>query len=538
MNKSNSIDHLKNKETWSIEEVLELLCGPSNPSAIIRGEIHRPMGELLETAANQGRFGMLITGIDKFHWNMELHQGGRYPDEPLDTITDFSAHHLRFVDWIEDEDVLDKIQLDADKKEEIIDLIETLNEKRPEVKPAPHVIDNKRLIKEDFWTLTDLRIVLFGETYSSRYNPYHYRIYNSNQQSLMQRIDIVIHDAALLGKRIQVHKIKNRPYLIDNANENKQEQDLWKFGYFGVYDTDESGYRSHRYYHSPDLFDVLTLKGFPIPKGLATSLDQNKVKPALELLNDLRENILHLAVHGKNPSNTQMETVKEKGHPDNKKIKDQEDYFFKDGDYWFVSINGEKVSNLKDIDGMNYIRVLFENYDPKDPDRELHALELVRLIKTPPDVSEYEKIEWNPEIGDEQKGNKNFSPFELANGIVGMDKNLGFGSSEKVMTEDDLKKIKEEMKSLDKVLKEAIRTGDKEKDEEISGEIEKYESFISSNTFKGKIKTITQPEIEKARQKVRKAIKAAINNIKKNNKALGVHLDNCIHTGTFCSYRP
>ena len=27
MNKSNSIDHLKNKETWSIEEVLELLSG-------------------------------------------------------------------------------------------------------------------------------------------------------------------------------------------------------------------------------------------------------------------------------------------------------------------------------------------------------------------------------------------------------------------------------------------------------------------------------------------------------------------------------
>ena len=41
MNKSNSIDHLKNKETWSIEEVLELLCGPSNPSTVIRGETHK-----------------------------------------------------------------------------------------------------------------------------------------------------------------------------------------------------------------------------------------------------------------------------------------------------------------------------------------------------------------------------------------------------------------------------------------------------------------------------------------------------------------
>ena len=103
MNDPDIFKTLTNKETWSIEEVLELLCGPSNPSAIIRGETHQPMGELLETAANQGRFGMLATGVDKFHWNMELLQGGRYPDEPLDTITDFSAHHLRFVNWIEPE---------------------------------------------------------------------------------------------------------------------------------------------------------------------------------------------------------------------------------------------------------------------------------------------------------------------------------------------------------------------------------------------------------------------------------------------------
>ena len=88
MNKSNSIDHLKNKETWSIEEVLALLCGPSNPLTVIRGETHQPMGKLLETAANQGRFGMLVTGPDKFYWYMELLRDSQYSDEPLDTITE------------------------------------------------------------------------------------------------------------------------------------------------------------------------------------------------------------------------------------------------------------------------------------------------------------------------------------------------------------------------------------------------------------------------------------------------------------------
>jgi hypothetical protein len=544
MNKSALIEHLKSQEIWSIEEVLKLFYGPSNPSDIIRGETHEPMGELLETAANQGRFGMLATGIDKFHWNMELLQGGRYPDEPLDTITDFSAHHLRFLDWIKDEDVLDKIQLDADRKEDILDLIETLNSKRLEVKSVTHDIDYKKLVEDDFWSLTDLRIVLFGTTYSSRYWPSLYHKYNCSLEALMQRTDKVIQDAALVGRHIEVHKIPNRLPLIDSDREDEIDRnsvDLKDYGgasYDGIYDTDENEWRSQRYYHTPDLFNILTLKGFPIPKGLATSLNQNKIKPALELLKKLRENILYLAVHGKNPSNIQMDTVKEKGHPDNKEIKDQEDYFVKDGDYWFVYIDGEQASHLRHSIGMTYIWVLHQIYDTGDSQRKIEVMELERLIRNPPDTSTYEQKEWNPNIGQEHKSNKTYSPFELATGLVGMNKNRGLGTSEPVITTDILKAINARIKSLNKELIEPIRIIDKEKEEEISGEIDKLEAFVSANTFNGRIKTVTQPEIEKARQNVQKAIKAAINNIKKKNKVLGVHLDNCIHTGKFCSYRP
>jgi hypothetical protein len=109
MNDTDIYKTLASKEVWSIEEVLELLCSCADPSAIILGKTHRPMGELLETAANQGRFGMLA-GIEpsRFLWDTErLH-----PDEPLDTITKFAVHYLRFADWIEDENILDKIDLD------------------------------------------------------------------------------------------------------------------------------------------------------------------------------------------------------------------------------------------------------------------------------------------------------------------------------------------------------------------------------------------------------------------------------------------
>ena len=536
---------LTNKETWSIEEVLELFYGPSNPSAIIRGETHQPMGELLETAANQGRFGMLATGIDKFHWNMELLQGGRYPDEPLDTITDFSAHHLRFVDWIEDEDVLDKIQLNAEKKEDILDLIETLNDKRQQVKSASHVIDYQRLIEEDFWTLTDLRIVLFGETHSSRYNPYHYRIYNSNQQSLMQRIDIVINDAALLGKRIQTHKIQNRSFLIDTANENKQEQDLSKFGYFGVYDTDESGYRSHRYYHSPDLFNVLTLKGFPIPKGLATSLDQNKIKPALELLKKLRENILHLAVHGENPPNTQFDKVDHElriGLID----KIEHDLFEKEGDFWIVSIRGEKASGLKHYKGMSFISYLFKNKG-----EEFHVIELNQAVCGIPHQSQFSSQQSEvPKKKDGKYISTNVHAEEMKNSGAkdnfemsqskGMKKfgvldNVEMSKIENHIDPKAIPKLLQMKEALEVELERATQTGDTENQEKFQGELEQLKRALNIVSFRGKGKT-DKPEIVNVRTGIFNHIKKAINNIKDKNPTLAQHLSEHVKTGEYCSY--
>ncbi|MBC8151119.1 MAG: hypothetical protein H8E97_07510 [Bacteroidetes bacterium] len=529
MNKSTLIEHLKSQEIWSIKEVLKLFYGPSNPSEIIRGETHEPMGELLETAANKGRFGMLTTGIDKFYWDMELPPDYPYPDQPLDTITDFSAHHLRFVDWIEDEDVLDKIQLDADKKEEIIDLIETLNEKRTEVKPASHVIDYQRLIEEDFWTLTDLRIVLFGETHPSRYHPYHYRIYNSNQQSLMQRIDIVIHDAGLLGKRIQVHKIQNRPFLIDTANENKQEQDLWEFGYFGVYDTDESGYRSHRYYHSPDLFDVLTLKGFPIPRGLATSLDQNKIKPALELLKKLKENILHLAVHGENPPNTQVDRVDQKSEVEFKGGIEQ-DFFEKEGDFWIVSIRGEKASGLKHLKGMSYISHLYRNTGEK-----FHVIKLDQIVHKVQASIDYKSS--HAEINTVQVKGK-FVQGDLAlEAFKNADDTsiTGFHEGEKNLSKKELKALLDHKALLEEKLDEAKISNNREEIETSEDNLEKCKKALNIVSFRGKGKT-DKPEIKKAREKIFNNIKYAINNIKDKNPTLAQHLSEHVKTGEYCSY--
>jgi hypothetical protein len=540
MNKSNSIDHLKNKETWSIEEVLELLCGPSNPSAIIRGEIHQPMGELLETAANQGRFGMLTTGPDKFYWDMELLQDSQYPDEPLDEIIKFNAHYLKFIDWIEDEDILDKIKLGANQKGTVLNLLDILNSKRSEVLPVTIHIDYQKLIKEDFWSLTDLRFALFGETHPSRYWPNFYHEYNSNLEALMQRIDRVIQDAAFVGKSLKARETKNRPPLIDSFNKDEKEQDLREFGYFGIYDTDESGYRSKRYYHTPDLFSVLSNKHFPVPKGLIKSIEGSQHKQSIELLKTLKENMLYLANHNENPPQLVQEEEQIEDRKESKKdvLEKHGAYFKKDGDRWFISIDGKQASNLRHTIGMTYIGALFNRYDPKDSEKGIHVINLEKLIKKTPNIPKYDQTEWRKKTGkDSEYETGRLIEFEEQTEIKGMKNNYGCDGAEPVITEDQLKFIKTKIKSLNVELKEAIRLANKENEEQIFGEIEFLEDYIKSNTFLGKIKPPTEPEIEKARQNVQKAIKAAIKNIKENNQALGKHLDQHIECGQFCTYR-
>jgi hypothetical protein len=530
MSKADIFKTLANKETWSIEEVLELLCGPSNPSAIIRGETHEPIGELLETAANQGRFGMLTTGIDKFYWDLELPPDYPYPDQPLDIITDFTAHYLRFIDWIEDEDILDKVQLDTDRKEEILGLIKTLNEKRPEVKPAAHVIDYQRLIEEDFWTLTDLRIVLFGETYSSRYVPDLYHKYNSNLESLMQKIDRVIQDAALAKRYLEAHNIQNRSPLIDSAREDELEDTVEDFGYFGVYDTAENGYRSERYYYAPDLFSVLTLKGFPIPQGLAASLDQNQIKPALELLKKLKENILYLVAHGENPPNVQVDQLNAKPKV-GARGEEEQNFFEKEGNFWIVSIEGEETSGLKDLKGMSYLSHLFKNKGKK-----FHVVELERLVYGTPSTAQFQV---KSAITTKKIGNK-YKQVDLASEDTKNSVNTSIGDMRKIeshINPKDLRTLLDHKTSLELELDEAINTSDIEEKERIEDELMRLKKALNIVSFAGKGKS-NKPETDKFRQRIQRTIKSAIDNINNNNPKLGQLLSDHINTGEFCFYHP
>jgi hypothetical protein len=519
---------LANKETWSIEEVLALLCGPSDPSAIIRGETHQPIGEHLEAAANQGRFGMLAGPEPyKFLWDMD-----RFRDslEPLDTITKFEAHYLKYLDWIEDEDILDKIKLDDERKKKILGLLGTLSNKKPAVSPVVVDLDYQRLAEEDLWSLTDLRFVLFGETYSSRYRPNLYHKYDARTETLMQKVDRVIQDAALVGRHLEVHEVSNRPPLIDSDREIQADQDLGEFGYFGIYDTNEIGSRSTRYYNSPDLFNLLTLKGFPVPKGLAVALDQNKTKPALELLKELKENILYLTVHGENPPNTQVDRIDQKSKIE---FKDgvANDLFEKEGDFWTVSIKGQKASGLKHLIGMSYISHLYRNTG-----KEIHVIPLDQMVHNVP--APVDHLDSQTEINTIQIDGRYVQRDIAIEDFKNADNTniSGSNKAENSLCKKDLRLLTAEKKILEQKLHKAQYSSNFKEVEAIESELEVYTKGLNAVSFNGR-GIPDEPEIERARQRIQRVIKDAIGNINKQNPTLGKLLKDCIKTGEFCSFR-
>ncbi len=90
--------------------------------------------------------------------------------------------------------------------------------------------------------------------------------------------------------------------------------------------------------------------------------------------------------------------------------------------------------------------------------------------------------------------------------------------------------------TLEEELEGAMKTGDTEDEERIQGEIVRLKKTLNIISFKGKGKA-DSPEIEKARQRIQRVIKDAIDNINKHNPSLSKLLNGSIKTGVYCSFR-
>ena len=180
---------------------------------------------------------------------------------------------------------------------------------------------------------------------------------------------------------------------------------------------------------------------------------------------------------------------------------------------------------------MMYISYLFENKG-----EEIHVVDLDQAVYGTPNP-----MQTSNNFMEIQKKNKKHGKHESTNVYAEEMKGGGFQSIydiSKINTPVDKRTIKiliQNKEDFEEELDIAMKTGDTEDEERITGEIEKLQKVLNTVSFGGKGKT-DKPEIERIRQRIQRAVKDAINNIKDKNPALGKYLSEHIKTGEYCSY--
>jgi hypothetical protein len=240
--------------------------------------------------------------------------------------------------------------------------------------------------------------------------------------------------------------------------------------------------------------------------------------------------MLYRAVNDKNPPNVQFDQVV---HKPKIGLKDEteQDFFEKESDFWIVSIGGEKASGLRHFKGMYYISYLF-----KYKGKKVHVVDLDQAIYGTPNP-----MQTSNNFMEIQKKNKKHGKHESTNVYAEGMKGDGFQSIydiSKINTPVDKRTIKiliQNKEDLDIELDSAIHSGDTEDVERVQGKLEKLKKVLNIISFRGKGKT-DKPERERARQRIQRAIKDAIGNIKDKNPALGKYLSEHVKTGEYCSY--
>ena len=289
------IKSLSASRTWNINDVTWILLGHENGAKHFQdyfnqdtisgwgygdGEhseealaCHNLLEEILDRF-NSGRFGrLLVECMDEF--------------ETTNTI-----HPLRVVDWIKEKDILELSQFKQnhprDIQQMIVTLLEAIDANRPDKNDEAHNIDYVELARSDFWVLTELRIVLFGETYLNQYNPALYQKLIPEIENRKKKVDQLIENAITLGRVKAYQSPSFRQPLITYTNKLDDYIDLFPGddNYIGVYDSSELGIGC-RMYQPMELLKALQSKGCPISETLLNPIEREQFETVGALLQEL-----------------------------------------------------------------------------------------------------------------------------------------------------------------------------------------------------------------------------------------------------------
>jgi len=171
--------------------------------------------------------------------------------------------------------------------------------------------------------------------------------------------------------------------------------------------------------------------------------------------------------------------------------------FRREGEYWVVALNG-RTARMRDARGLAHIARLL-----RDGGREVHVLELA-----------------------------------AAGGEGGAHERTDAGDAGAVLDERAKREYRRRLAELRQDLEESTHHQDLGRTERLRMELESLEGQLAQALGLGGRDRRAAGMSERARVSVTKAIRAAIERIRREEPVLGHHLATCIRTGIFCSYTP
>jgi tetratricopeptide (TPR) repeat protein len=218
----------------------------------------------------------------------------------------------------------------------------------------------------------------------------------------------------------------------------------------------------------------------------------------LEAAHALRERLTHGATS--RPATSRKTTAPPLGTDS----EDATNVFHREGDYWTVSFAGTTV-RVHDLKGMRYlVRLLAE------PGREFHALDLTAA---------------------ESGALPHDRQTTAVTGRV-------LGDAGELLDEQAKEAYQRRLTEIEDDLEEAHQRGDDRRAEQAHAEHDWLARELSRAFGLDGRQRRARSAPERARVAVTRTIRTALARISQHHQALGVHLDNTIRTGTYCSYQP
>jgi hypothetical protein len=181
--------------------------------------------------------------------------------------------------------------------------------------------------------------------------------------------------------------------------------------------------------------------------------------------------------------------------------------FRREGDVWTIAYDGKGL-RLKDAKGLQYIAHLLRHEG-----REFHAADLAGGVEAGPQP--------DPASGGE------------ATEIV-----AGLGDAGERLDAPARAAYRQRLQDLEAELAEATQWADAGRAEQLRAEVDFLREELAAAYGLGGRTRKAADASDRARKAVTSRIRESIERIGKEHPALARHLENAIHTGTFCSYQP